>query len=81
MTKKFGMMGLVNIKTEIGKFDEVAAALRNIKEVKEIFGAYGEVDIIARVETDEEYLSEVVLKKIRSIDGIVDTVTTVLIPL
>ncbi len=81
MPKKIGMTGLVNIKTEIGKFDEVAAALKNLKEVKEVYGAYGEVDIIARVETEEEYLSEVVLKKIRTIEGIVDTVTTVLIPL
>ncbi len=81
MPRKFGMTGLVNIKTEIGKFDEVVAVLRTIKEVKEIYGAYGDVDIIARVETEEEYLSEVVLKKIRTIDGVVDTVTTVLIPL
>lgn len=75
------MIGLVNIRTEVGKFDDVVAALRTIDEVKEIYGAYGEVDVIAKVETTEGYLSDVVLKKIRTIEGITETNTTVLIPL
>ncbi len=81
MPKEFKMVGLVNIRTEVGKFDDVVSALRKVEEVKEIYGAYGEVDIIAKVETREGYLSDVVLKKIRTIEGVTETNTTVLIPL
>lgn len=81
MPKEFKMIGLVNIRTEVGRFDEVVAKLKQLDEVKEIYGAYGEVDIIAKVETREGYLSDVVLKKIRTIEGITETNTTVLIPL
>lgn len=81
MSKEFKMVGLVNIRTEVGKFDDVVAALRKVEEVKEIYGAYGEVDIIAKVETREGYLSDAVLKKIRTIEGVTETNTTVLIPL
>lgn len=81
MPKEFKMVGLVNIETEVGRFDDVVAELRTIEDVKEIFGAYGEVDIIAKVETKEGYLSDVVLKKIRTIEGITETNTIVLIPL
>jgi DNA-binding Lrp family transcriptional regulator len=76
-----GMVGLVNINTETGKFYDVAKKLWEIKEVKEIWGAYGDIDLIAKVETGEEYLSDVVIKKIQSIDGIIKTSTTVLIPI
>ena len=75
------MMGLVNIKTEVGMFDDVVAKLKTVEEVKGIYGAYGEVDIITLVETSEGYLSDVVLNKIRTIEGVTDTNTTVLIPL
>ncbi|MEE9594557.1 MAG: Lrp/AsnC ligand binding domain-containing protein [Candidatus Hydrothermarchaeales archaeon] len=81
MPKEFKMMGLVNIKTEVGMFDDVVAKLKTVEEVKGIYGAYGEVDIITLVETSEGYLSDVVLKKIRTIEGVTDTNTTVLIPL
>ncbi len=81
MPKEFRMMGLVNIKTDVGMFDSVVASLREIGEVQGIYGAYGEVDIISLVETKEGYLSDVVLKKIRVIDGVNETSTTVLIPL
>lgn len=75
------MIGLVNIKTKSGKFYEVAEALMDVPEVKEVYGAYGEVDLIAKVETLDEYLSEVVIKKIQSVEGIVETNTTILIPI
>jgi len=76
-----GMAGLVNINTEAGKFYDVAEALQGIEEVKKIWGAYGEVDLIALVETQERYLSEVIVKKIQDITGVTKTSTTVLIPL
>ncbi len=81
MPKNFSMVGLVSIQVEVGKFDEVVEDLKAIDEVMEVYGAYGEVDIVTKVEARGEYLSEVVFKKIRSIGGVVDTNTLVLIPL
>jgi DNA-binding Lrp family transcriptional regulator len=75
------MIGLVNINVEPGKFYDVADELGKIGEVKEVWGAYGDVDLIAKVETKGEYLSEIIIKKIQAIDGVVKTSTTVLIPL
>lgn len=75
-----GMAGLVNINVAPGKFYDVAEALGKLEEVKEVWGAYGDVDLIANIE-GEENLSDVVIKKIHAIDGVVNTSTTVLIPL
>ncbi len=75
------MAGLVNINTDSGRFYDVADALREIDEVKEIWGAYGDIDLIAWVETRGEYLSEVIVKKVQSIPGVTKTSTTILIPL
>jgi DNA-binding Lrp family transcriptional regulator len=76
------MIGLVSINVEIGKFDEVAETLGSVEEVQEVYGVYGDVDLLALVETKgEEYLSDVVLRKIQNIPGIRTTATTVLIPI
>lgn len=75
-----GMAGLVNINVAPGKFYDVAEELSKLEEVKDVWGAYGDIDLIANIE-GEENLSDVVIKKIHSIDGVVNTSTTVLIPL
>ena len=75
-----GMAGLVNINVAPGKFYDVAEELNRLEEIKNVWGAYGDVDLIAHLEGDET-LSEVVIKKIHSIDGVINTSTTVLIPL
>lgn len=75
------MAGLVNINTEAGKFYDVAEALHEIPEVTNVWGAYGDVDLIALIETNDEYLSGVIIKKVQSISGVTKTATTVLIPL
>lgn len=79
--KHRGMVGLVNINTDPGKFYDVAEKLKEIKDVKEVWGAYGDVDLIAKVETKEEYLSDIIIKKIQAIDGVLKTSTMVLIPI
>ena len=75
-----GMAGLVNINVAPGKFYDVAEELNSLEEIKNVWGAYGDVDLIAHVEGDET-LSELVIKKIHSIPGVINTSTTVLIPL
>jgi DNA-binding Lrp family transcriptional regulator len=75
-----GMAGLVNINVAPGKFYDVAEELHMLEEIKNVWGAYGDVDLIAHIEGDE-ILSDVVIKKIHSIDGVINTSTTVLIPL
>jgi DNA-binding Lrp family transcriptional regulator len=74
------MAGLVNINVAPGKFYDVAERLNSLEEVQAVWGAYGDVDLIVHLE-GEETLSEVVIKKIHSIDGVINTSTTVLIPL
>lgn len=74
------MAGLVNINVAPGKFYDVAEELDTLDEVTEVWGAYGDVDLIATVRS-EETLSDVVIKKIHAIDGVINTSTTVLIPL
>jgi DNA-binding Lrp family transcriptional regulator len=75
-----GMAGLVNINVAPGKFYDVAETLNSLEEIKNVWGAYGDVDLIAHIEGDET-LSEVVIKRIHSIDGVINTSTIVLIPL
>lgn len=75
-----GMAGLVNINVAPGKFYDVAEKLSELGEVKNVWGAYGDVDLIAHIE-GEETLSDVVIRKIHAIEGVTHTSTTVLIPL
>lgn len=50
--------------------------LAEIEEVEELYPLFGEYDLIAKIVVrDFEHLSEVVLKKIRTIDGVVETKT------
>ena len=74
------MAGLVNINVAPGKFYDVAEELNGLPEIKNVWGAYGDVDLIAHIEGGET-LSELVIKKIHSIPGVINTSTIVLIPL
>lgn len=50
--------------------------LAELEEVEELYPLFGEYDLIAKIVVrDFEHLSEVVLKKIRTIDGVVETKT------
>ncbi|WP_022852392.1 Lrp/AsnC family transcriptional regulator [Thermodesulfatator atlanticus] len=64
------------INTQIGKTSEVAETLRHMPEVKRLDIIMGPYDIIAEVETeDHDALSEMVIRKLQSIDYIQHTMT------
>jgi len=65
----------VLIRTEHGKFEEVAERLKQFKEVKEVFPVHGRYDVVADVEAaDFESLGNIVLKMNR-MAGVVFTET------
>jgi len=68
----------VLINAEAGAESEVLEALKAIQEVKEAHMVYGVYDIIARIETKSmEELKNVVSWKIRRLDKVRSTITTI----
>ncbi len=68
--------GFVLITTEPGREHDVRARLDEINEVTSRWMLFGEYDLIAKVESDEEYtLTRVIVEEIRPISGITDTKT------
>ncbi len=56
----------------------VYEALRNIEQVIEIHPLFGEYDILVKIESkDIDSIGETVIKKIRSLKGVVDTKTLI----
>lgn len=72
----------VLINVEAGAENEVLKDLTEIQEVKEAHTVYGVYDIIARVETGNmEELKNVVSWKIRRLDNVRSTITTICVEL
>jgi len=56
----------------------VFETLRNIPEVTEVHPLFGEYDILLKIEADNiEFIGDVIINKIRSIKGVVDTKTLI----
>lgn len=69
-------LGFVLIKVAPGKERRVYERIASLKEVEELYPLFGEYDLIAKVVVkDFEELSEVVVNKIRSVEGVVETKT------
>ncbi|MEM4473341.1 MAG: Lrp/AsnC ligand binding domain-containing protein [Archaeoglobaceae archaeon] len=69
-------IGFVLIKVVPGKERKVYDKIAGIKEVKELCPLFGEYDLIAKVVVkDFEELSEIVINKIRTIEGVLETKT------
>ena len=55
---------------------EVYNIVSKIPEVSEIHSLFGEYDLIAKIEADDfESLGDIVVNKIRTIEGVIDTKT------
>jgi DNA-binding Lrp family transcriptional regulator len=68
----------VFINVELGSETEVLKRLREVPEVKEAYFVYGVYDIVAKVETDSmDRLKEVITWKVRRLDKVRSTTTTV----
>ena len=71
-------IGFVLITTLPGEEDRVRTALDNIDLVTNRWMLFGEYDIIARVQADEEFaLTRCIVEDIRSLSGIADTKTLI----
>lgn len=69
-------IGFVLISTAPAKEHEVYNELLKVKEIVELHPLFGEYDLIAKVEAaDFNVLGQVVVDKIRSIAGVIDTKT------
>lgn len=69
-------MGFVLISTAPAKEHEVYNELLKVREVVELHPLFGEFDLIAKIEADDfNLLGQVVVDRIRSITGVIDTKT------
>jgi DNA-binding Lrp family transcriptional regulator len=69
-------IGFVLINTAPAHEHEVYTKLSKIPEIVEVHPLFGEFDLITKVEPEDfEKLGELVIEKIRSIKGVVDTKT------
>jgi len=56
----------------------IFSALNNIVEIAEVHPLFGEYDILVKIDcSDIDEIGDVVIKKIRSLKGIVDTKTLI----
>ena len=71
-------IGFVLITTEPGQEKFVRGKLEEIKLVTAGWMLFGEYDLIARVQADDEYdLTRCIVEEIRPMEGIVDTKTLI----
>ena len=69
-------VGFVLISTAPAKEHDVYNELMKIDQVVELHPLFGEYDLIAKIEADDfNVLGQVVVDKIRSIQGVIDTKT------
>ncbi|MCH1423096.1 MAG: Lrp/AsnC ligand binding domain-containing protein [Candidatus Poseidoniaceae archaeon] len=71
-------IGFVLITTLPGRESDVRAVLDNIEYVTDRWMLFGEYDLIARVQAEDEFvLTRCIVEEIRIIDGIADTKTLI----
>ena len=69
-------IGFVLVTTAPAKEHQVYNSLLNIEEIIEIHPLFGEYDIIAKIEAEDfDALGRIVVDKIRTIAGVIDTKT------
>ena len=69
-------IGFVLISTVPAKEHDVFSALSNVEEIVEIHPLFGEYDIIAKIEAEDfNQLGQIVIDKIRTVNGVIDTKT------
>ena len=70
----------VLLNVELGSEEKVVNEVRKIPNVKECHRTYGVYDMIAKVEADSmDKLKEIITWKIRRLDGVRSTLTTIVI--
>jgi len=70
------VVGFVLITTEPGKEADIYTKLKEIEEIEESYPLFGEYDIMAKANGDSfQEIGEMVVNKIRTLDGIKETKT------
>lgn len=70
--------GMVLVKIEPGEEKQVFEGIRKLPGVNEVTGVFGAWDAVCQVEaTDLKTLAQVVIEKIRSLRGVVETETLI----
>lgn len=73
-------LSYVLISVELGSEEKVLDEVRKVRHVKECHQVYGIYDLIAKVEADSmDELKEVITWKIRRLEGVRSTLTTIVI--
>ena len=73
-------LAFVLVNAEVGSEDKVVQELRKIPNVKESYAVYGVYDIVAKVEAESmDKLKEIITWKIRKLDKVRSTLTTLVI--
>ena len=66
----------VLIKNKPGNEYSILKKLENIIEINEIYPIFGEYDFLVKIKVENiDLVGEILIKKIRIIDGITDTIT------
>ena len=69
-------IGFVLINAAPAHEHEVYTKLSTVPEIVEVHPLFGEFDLIAKIDAEDfEKLGELVVEKIRSIEGVIDTKT------
>ena len=69
-------IALVLLTTEPGREQEVVSELNKMVEIEEAMVLFGEYDVYCKVIVDDfSQLSDLVLKNIRTLSGVVETTT------
>jgi DNA-binding Lrp family transcriptional regulator len=69
-------IGFVLISTAPAKEHDVYNALLGVPEIVELHPLFGEYDLIAKIEAEDfNKLGQIVIDKVRSIAGVIDTKT------
>ncbi len=71
------MITYILIVTKIGEEHSVVEELEGVPGVTEVLTVYGEFDVIARIEHEDMRTLDVVVTKLRTIDGVLRTVTLI----
>ena len=70
------IVGFVLINLSPSLEHEVYNKLMKVQQIVELHPLFGEYDLIAKIESENlEEMSEIIINKIRSIDGVIDTKT------
>ena len=71
---------IIMVNTDVGKEQEIINELMKIPEVKDVYLVYGIHDIVVVAEADDmDKLRDLITNKIRRMDGVKSTLTSVVV--